>query len=135
MKWNNKRNRKENDMRVIRNEANISLDKLKNQLVNETGILVWICSSTPPIWRFLKGPHSPTLDGNKYTYGWTTFYYHRGQDNSNMFDNDLEVKTAGRATIKHLIKFISRRMTEGDQFYWFATEYDLLKWMEDKKDE
>lgn len=122
-------------MKVVKNENNISLDELKDRLEKRNGILVWFCPSTPPVWRFLKGPHSSALDGNTYTYGWVSFYYHRGQDNSNMFDNDLEVKTAKGASIKHLIKFISRRITEGDQFYWFATEYDLLKWIHERNKE
>ncbi len=122
-------------MKVVENKNNIVLDKLKDRLEKGTGILVWFCPSSPPTWRFLKGPYNPASDGNKYSYGWVSFYYHRGQDNSNLFENDLEAKTAKSANIKHLIKFISRRMAEGDQFHWFATEDDLLEWVRNKKDE
>jgi len=106
-------------MQVVKSSpSTISLDKLRERLREEDGILLW---EYGPTWKFLKGTYQSVLDGNDYSYGWVSLYFDRGYDCTKM---------QSVSSIEELVKFISKRMEEkGNRFYWFSTERDFVNWI------
>jgi len=102
-------------MQVVRSEV-ITLDKLREVLEENKGVLLWVCFYSPT-YRILKGPYDAA--GKKRTYSWFSVYLNRGTDRESM----------GASSPEELIEFIQERMLVGDQFYWFASEVDLVAWL------
>jgi len=104
-------------MQVVRSsQGTITLEELRKHLEKNDGVLLWIGRNHPK-WRFLKGPYKSASDGNDYSYGWVSLYFHRGHDNTSMYP-----VSSG----KDLIRVISEQMREGDQFHWFLSEDEFI---------
>lgn len=102
-------------MQVVRSEV-ITLDKLRTVLEVNKGVLLWVCFYSPT-YRILKGPYDAA--GRERAYSWFSAYLDRGMDRESM----------GASSPEELIRFIQERMLVGDQFYWFASEADLIAWL------